>query len=184
MRPGYRRESLLNLGVVYNPAMIFQKLWSVMKRVCTLPGKHATGIQKGEPISVLALFTNPAMIFQKLWSVMKRVCTLPGKHATGIQKGEPISILALFTNPAMIFQKLWSVMKSLPIAREACDRDTEGRAYFNLGLVYNSRNDASKSYHGLGLFTNPAMIFQKLWMWKHATGIQKEEPISEFTIPQ
>ncbi|XP_044178397.1 uncharacterized protein LOC114949237 isoform X3 [Acropora millepora] len=31
--------------------------------------------------------------------------------------------------------------KSLPIAREACDRDTEGKAYYNLGLAYNSRND-------------------------------------------
>ena len=85
-----------------------------MKRVCPLPGKHATGIQKGEPMecyeksllareacdrdtegraySVLALFTNPAMIFQKLWSVMKRVCTLPGKHATGIQKGSLLNL--------------------------------------------------------------------------------------------
>ena len=35
--------------------------------------------------------------------------------------------------------------KSLPIAREACNRNAEGKAYFNLGIAYKSRNDLPKA---------------------------------------
>ena len=48
--------------------------------------------------------------------------------------------------PQAIFQKLSSVMKKvLNIAREAGDRAREGKAYFNLGIVYDFQSDFSKA---------------------------------------